>query len=106
MWLRNDSPRRRVTLVSVMLKEFLPFLCLFGFTACQHNGYRVQDGKVILYHGLSDKTPVPGADPKTFKGINEHYGKDKSHVFIRYQILENADPATFEILSSSYTRDA
>jgi hypothetical protein len=89
-----------------MLKALLSALCFFGVTACQRNGYHVEGGKVMLYYGLSDKRQVPEADAKTFRELSSTVGKDKSRVFVRFDILEGADPATFEVLSSSYFRDA
>ena len=50
---------------------------------------------------------IQGADPATFELLpGARYAKDKSHVFVMRRIIDGADPKTFEIIKESYGRDA
>ncbi len=70
------------------------------------SGYRIQDGKVILYTGFpSQKREVGQADAHSFEAINSQYGKDKNHVFLLGNIIENADPTTFVYLANTFAKD-
>jgi len=48
---------------------------------------------------------IYGEDLETFERINEHYSRDKDHVFVRDEIVEGADPDTFELLHYVYIAD-
>lgn len=55
---------------------------------------------------------IPLADPSTFEIIedtfhkNYRYGKDKDRVYFRGQVIDGADPSTFEVTSWHMARDA
>ncbi|MDB5224896.1 MAG: hypothetical protein JWO43_518 [Candidatus Adlerbacteria bacterium] len=52
-------------------------------------------------------TPLPEADASTFVASSlDGYGKDKNHVYWCYQVVAEADPVTFTILSKEYAKDA
>jgi len=65
--------------------------------------YYVSSGK----HCESSIHSCPGADLETFDILeSNYYAKDKNHVYKGGEILENADPATFDISSwfSTYVK--
>lgn len=50
--------------------------------------------------------PLPKADVSTFAASSlDGYGKDKNHVYWCTQIVADADPSTFTILSKEYAKD-
>lgn len=63
-------------------------------------GYRVMDGMVILF----DDT-VPGADPATFRCIENEYATDGRSVFFGARRMENIDAASFSVLPHGYSKD-
>ena len=96
--------------------KMTPFFVLAGVTAFTflltgcfpgaRDGYRIEDGKVVLYKGFPASRYVLGeADPESFENINHNYGKDNDRVFYLSRTIPNADPATFEYLGGSYSRD-
>jgi DKNYY family len=78
--------------------------------------FKTQDG-VAYYRNET----IPESDAKSFEALDEHYAKDKNHVWYcdtyrsgqdyfstkrnRIAAIEKADPATFKILKNSYARD-
>lgn len=52
-------------------------------------------------------TALPKADAATFVASSlDGYGKDKNHVYWCYEIIVQADPATFTVLSREYAKDS
>lgn len=51
---------------------------------------------------------LPGADAATFVVLDkaQTWAKDKARVFHRAEVLEGADPATFNLVSRDYVKDA
>ncbi|WP_185731288.1 DKNYY domain-containing protein [Larkinella rosea] len=79
---------------------------LTGCGKSARNGYRVEDGKVVLYSGFPASVRLlEGADAESFVAITDHFGKDKNHAYFYERIIPDADPATFTFLASSYSRD-
>src|SRR4051812_47996559 len=71
-------------------------------------------GMYVFVFGTGSKVPVGipvGADKKTFVSLCSGdtqcgWGKDKKHVYYNGQIVESADPNTFELLDNFYATDA
>ena len=54
----------------------------------------------------SECSPVKGADPESFRPLPGYFAKDDQHVFYNFEIIPNADPKTFKILTwSNYDND-
>lgn len=93
-----------------ILPLFLTAVGLF-FKSCEFpesmkSGYRIEDGKVVLYSGFpASRTVIGQADAQTFKAINYNYGKDSKQVFYYSGVIEGADAASFEYLGGSYSKD-
>jgi hypothetical protein len=69
-------------------------------------GYRVEKGEVVIYRGFpASRTVIDEADAKSFKAINDDFGKDKNHAFYLTSIIPEADPSTFIYLSGGYSKD-
>ena len=104
---RSDSVLRIVrkgTKEAVFLSTLLSLVGCFG--PGWRSGYKVEEGQVVHYAGFpARRNPVPEADAKSFRAINNEYGKDKAHVFLRGNILALADPATFQYMVSAYSKD-
>ncbi len=75
-------------------------------------GYHVREGRVwFMSTWTSAPFEVPGADAATFVwplrgGDLADYAKDRQRVFLRGQPVKDADPASFEILTDGFSRDA
>jgi uncharacterized membrane protein (DUF485 family) len=74
-------------------------------------GVDAQTFEVICYDWQKDKKfyyylrkPVPEIDHATFEvlDIDDHYGKDKNHVFYKNKIIQGADPKTFHYDKDKY----
>ena len=87
--------------------------CCFGPWYYQKSGQMHVKGFVFLY-GNYDLL-LEEADPATFHKIDNFHAVDANHVFVlsngwydrKINILKDADPATYEVLSRHrYTRDA
>ena len=77
-------------------------------TSIPYTGYKISRDKVIyttVYNELRYKLPVENADPATFEILSSMYGKDKHYVFWMSQVIERADPETFEVLQGDYAKD-
>ncbi len=69
-------------------------------------GYYIENGEVVRYSGFpAQRRVVSAADARTFKPINKEYGKDSKQVFLREDPISGADPASFEYLDGSFSRD-
>lgn len=73
------------------------------------SSFEVLDNKLyannhdIIYHRGKE---IRGVDIATFEILDSTYSKDKNHIYRDNVIFEEADPETFEIVSSgSYTKD-
>jgi hypothetical protein len=70
------------------------------------NGYLVRNHQVWHFHGFpATGFVIDEADYRSFKSINNDYGKDKDHVFYTYLVIPKADPASFEYLGDLYGKD-
>lgn len=94
-----------------MLKKLFPFSLLgFLFGSCSleglKNGYYIESDTVMFYSGFpATQYIVKGADVSSFKAIDKRYGKDKTQVFYRNDIIANADPSSFKVLEGFYSKD-
>jgi len=83
-------------------------------TSCTR-GYKVENGKVYYEYwnegSGQGKRLIEKADGKTFQEIDfdfEHnfeFGKDKNHLFIDGEVIENIDPNTFKLIGNYIFRD-
>lgn len=79
---------------------------LTGCGKSARKGYRIEDGKVVLYTGFpATQQLLDEADAESFVAINDNFGKDKNHVYYYARIIPKADPATFTYLASAYSKD-
>ena len=87
--------------------------CCFGPWYYQKSGQMHVKG-FVPWFGKYEQT-LDGADPATFHKIDNFHAVDANHVYVlsngwydrEINILKDADPATFEVLSRHrYTRDA
>lgn len=63
-----------------------------------------KDANYLYYEGKR----VRGANPKALQFLGDEkseYYKDDQHAFIRTEIIQRADPATFEVLEFPYSKD-
>ena len=88
-------------------------IMLFNFLLIKSIDYKIVDGKVF-YRTLNnvnykwDLREVKGADADSFKKLGWSYGMDKSHVYLKDNRLEYADPNTLKIIDGtiSWAQDA
>ncbi len=52
-----------------------------------------------------DGIKINNADPATFEVLSKIYAKDKNYVYHQGNIIEKADPSTFGTLNESYSKD-
>lgn len=50
--------------------------------------------------------PIQGADPATFEIITDSFSRDATHIFYFDEIIPEADSATFVVIESPYARDS
>ena len=51
------------------------------------------------------RTPIENADSASFTLLTDYYAKDKNHVYFNNQIIKEADPKTFIVINAYYTKD-
>lgn len=95
----------RIILRFLSITYLLLAICLL--TACC--GYKVKGDKVYHY-GWNEgrgfyKDLLEGADGKTFRELDEHYGCDKDHVWRNGILIEGARAATFRLVGYGYATD-
>jgi hypothetical protein len=97
-------------MVSEKLWKLLIFIfILFLLSACG-TGFQEKGGSyVYVVWNESDgkvEHPVQSTDPGTFQVLDSGgYAKDSQNVFYHWQIIEGADPASFEAISGLYGKD-
>ncbi|MBO4814953.1 MAG: DKNYY domain-containing protein [Muribaculaceae bacterium] len=78
-------------------------------TACGKEGFKIENGKVYYTYWTfsfgQQNRELPGADPETFKSVNDWLGRDARHVYFKYRLAEGADPATVEAKKYPMFRD-
>lgn len=103
-----------------LLRVLCASVCCALLSACgdgkpgafDKSGYHVDGAKVwYLENWTSKPFEVAGVDASTFqcplpKDASETYARDRHRVYLRGRALAGVDPATFEILDGSYSRDA
>ncbi len=74
--------------------------------AGMRSGYAVEEDKVVHYAGFpARRVVIEEAQVEAFVALNDDYGKDDRHVFLREKIIPGADPNTFVFLGGSYSKD-
>lgn len=78
-------------------------------TACTKDGFKIENGKVYYTYWTFSFGPqsheLPGADPATFKSVNDWLGRDARHVYFKNRLVEGADPTTVEAKKYPMFRD-
>ena len=78
-------------------------------TACGKEGFKIENGKVYYTYWTfsfgQQNRELLGADPETFKSVNDWLGRDAHHVYFKYRLAEGADPATVEAKKYPMFRD-
>jgi hypothetical protein len=88
------------------LKEYID---IDTYTTDSLSSYSMDKGHVYWERATSDgpiRFVVAEADPKTFKGIEDRWGKDAKHIFYGGSIVKNADPKTFICIRGTWGKDA
>jgi hypothetical protein len=78
-------------------------------TLTNDSGYYIRGSKVYYLGGFpSTAFEIYGADVNTFEILDEPqvYALDSNNVYFHGVLIPDADPATFELLDSPYSRDA
>ena len=77
-------------------------------TGCS-KGYIITENTVehTTWHKIYGKhdTLVKGADPKSFKALNDYYGVDKKSAWYWQQEVEGSDVKTFAVINDVYAND-
>ncbi|QDU57492.1 DKNYY domain-containing protein [Aeoliella mucimassa] len=85
----------------------------FAIAGCGKPGFQIENGKPVMVEMNAavgrESTPIPGADPKTFKpleygkNVNAIYAIDANQAYIGYisraMAIPLSDPATFKIIT-------
>lgn len=92
----------------------LTFLVILSLTSCRH-GYKIEDDKVYYEYwnegSGQGKRLIKQADAKTFQILSFDcdcsfkFGKDKNHLFIDGELINNIDPHTFKFIGNYVFRD-
>lgn len=97
------------------MKKILLFIIIsISLLSCSfEQGYVVEDGKVyfekpnvkdFIYNKGRER--ITDADISTFEILEKgHYAKDRKNAYYEAEIIEEADPATFEALGKMIARD-
>lgn len=101
---------RKVNLQMVNIRKILLLFVFVGLLAACDAGFQEIDGKYVYVDANESQGrvehPIPDADPNSFEVLNtKGYARDKLHVYFQYQLLEGADPNTFEAISDLYGKD-
>ena len=78
------------------------FIDLNTFTTDSLAYFEKDKNYVYFYNPSSDgvmRFVVKKADPKTFIGINDRWGKDVKHIFYQTEIVKDADIRTFNVMT-------
>jgi hypothetical protein len=91
-------------------KSFFLIFLLFILSACG-TGYQEKDGGYVFVEWNESEGkvehPLEPVDASTFEVLKgKGYANDTSNVFYHWQLVEGADPASFEALSNLYGKDA
>ena len=85
-------------------KPLKQFIDLNTFTSDTIANFEKDKNYVYFYRTSSDgvmRFVVKKADPKTFIGIKERWGKDNKNIYYETRIVKKADIETFKILTDS-----
>ena len=92
-----------------MKKYIYVIIVLLIFTSCSNSSFIEKDGKIYYewYHGgrFKKQYDLVQADPDSFEIITSPFAKDKNHVFYTSIIIEGADPGTYKLIKNSPIRN-
>ncbi len=83
------------------MRQILIIAAVLLAASCSSHGKYESDGQVVRYtywtfsFGQRYDT-LPGADPATFKSVNDWLGRDTQRVYFQNKLVSSADPATIE----------
>jgi hypothetical protein len=78
-------------------------------TVTNNSGYYIRGSKVYYLGGFpSTAFELEGADVRTFEILDDSqvYARDQGQVYFNGHVIPDADPATFELLDSPYSKDS
>jgi len=91
------------------MNRLLLIVALVAQTGCTTWNYRIEGENVVFGIRSWNHDPlnyvISGADAASFRPIKDGYAKDRSHVYLKGEVIPDADPATFTILSGGYAKD-
>ena len=61
--------------------------------------------KIKGYHVYLYDSIINDADPASFEVLKYEYSKDKKHIYFGTKTFHTADPATFKVLEHGYSKD-
>lgn len=90
------------------MRDLVGIFCLIGvLSGC--GGYDIHGNTVVFKHCSENgclTNVVEDADPKSFETLQGDYAKDRLHVYYGGGALPEADPQSFRVLSDSYSKDS
>ena len=98
------------------MRRLIATLCIVALAvapACTHETAQILGGcwvdgdKVHWFGGIDSSVSreVIGADADSFDSIDNTYGRDRSHVYYRGEVLADADPSSFDLIDHGYAKD-
>lgn len=92
------------------MRQILIIAAVLLAASCSRHGSYESNGEVVRYtywtfsFGQIYDT-LPGADPATFKSVNDWLGRDAQRVYFQDKLVPSADPATIEAKDYPLSRD-
>ncbi|MEZ6116974.1 MAG: DKNYY domain-containing protein [Pirellulaceae bacterium] len=65
-----------------------------SFKLVTKDGRYTKDKNRVYFYGV----PLPESDPQSFRILTKPYSADGGHVYAGHEMLEDADPVTFEVV--------
>ena len=85
-------------------KPIKNYLDIDSYTEDSNSNFSKDKSFVYYVRAQSDgdvRFVVEAADPKTFRGIKDGWGKDKNHVFYNAEVVPSADVKSFQVYTHS-----
>ena len=85
-------------------KPLKDFLDINSYSKDSISNFSKDKNNVYYIMAQSDKHVrfiIEKADPKTFVGLKDRWGKDSRHIFYETEIVKRADPKTFQVDKNS-----
>lgn len=103
---------RACQLLDFLMRQLLPIIIMLLLAGCESTPSPVH---AVIYHNITSKTnKIPSllvttelefVDPASFQRLQASYTKDKNYVFYRDHSIPFADAASFEVLSDYHAKD-